>query len=190
LKSCKALAEFSKYSTGEIYALIFKSGVEQSFDEGKIEPKEFYELVKKRIEANGISYAQFLGIWGDIFTPTKGITSVLKRIKKDIDRLILSNTNKIHWQYIEELSLVQEYFSDSKSLILSFKLGVTKPDRKLYNYAIQRAGVRPSEIIYIDDKKRYVNDFVRCGAKGINFDCQKHSIEILENALYQNGALD
>jgi len=189
MKSCRTFAEFSKYSAEEIYDMIFINGIEKCFDEGSIEPEEFHRLIQGRIGVTDISYHQFLQIWGDIFTPNEGIENVLIEIRDPIKKFILSNTNKIHWQYIKKLPVIQKFFPDSDQLILSFQVKARKPDRRIYDCGIKRTGVDPSEIIYIDDKRQFVDDFKSLGVFGINYDCQIHSIRALESALHQRGVI-
>lgn len=37
-------------------------------------------------------------------------------------------------------------------IIISFEIGIHKPDRKIYEYAIKQTGLDPKEIMFVDDK--------------------------------------
>lgn len=56
---------------------------------------------------------------------------------------------------LEELFLPEDIalFDD---IILSFMVGLAKPDTRIYNLAAQRLGVRPNECLFVDDREKYV----------------------------------
>lgn len=58
----------------------------------------------------------------------------------------------------------QELFSH---MILSYELGVTKPDPRIYQIAIDRFGLLPEEIVFIDDQTLYIEAAKEQGMQGI-----------------------
>jgi epoxide hydrolase-like predicted phosphatase len=50
-------------------------------------------------------------------------------------------------------------------IVLSSKEGVAKPDAKIYRIAIERAGVKPDEIIFIDNLEENVRAAKKLGLK-------------------------
>lgn len=191
MKICSRLADFSELSPQEIYDLIFKSsGLEKLYDEGKITSKEFYNLVTKIVRANEkLTFELFEKIWGDIFSENLGIEKVLQSVKPDVKIMLLSNTNEIHWRYMSQLSVIKKYFYDDRNLILSFRLGFRKPDKKIFIEGIKKSGCNPEEIVYVDDIPEYVITAIELGMNGITYDCSTESPEKLQFALSKFGIL-
>ncbi len=189
MKSCRALAAHSEYSQNQIYDFVFQSGLEKAYDEGKTTSHEFYDSIITITKANGISFDDFSRIWGDIFSANREMECLIEKIGDDVDLFLLSNTNRLHWQYIKQLPIIKNHFCGSEQLTLSFEVGVRKPNKKIFNLCIKNTGFSPREILYIDDISQFVQEFVSLGVRGINYDLRKHSIRSLEKELWQLGIL-
>lgn len=60
----------------------------------------------------------------------------------------------------------QQLFDD---VVLSYKVGLAKPDEKIFQLAATRLGVQPSECIFVDDSQRYVDGALMAGMESILF---------------------
>ncbi|MFH1623454.1 MAG: HAD family phosphatase [Candidatus Aenigmatarchaeota archaeon] len=71
-------------------------------------------------------------------------------------------------------------------LILSADVGLDKPDRRIFELAARRIGLRPEQCVFVDDKKRNVdaarqvgfNAIVFKNAKQLRKDLKKHGVKI------------
>jgi HAD superfamily hydrolase (TIGR01509 family) len=54
--------------------------------------------------------------------------------------------------------------------VLSYEIGVLKPDPEIYRQAIARAGCRPEECFYTDDTPLYVEAARQLGMDAVRFD--------------------
>ena len=82
---------------------------------------------------------------------------------------MLSNTNKLHFDYVKRKYPVINKFG---SYFLSYKLHSRKPDKKIYAGVLKGTGLKPREIIYFDD----MPEFVRAASKmGFNAFVMKSS---------------
>ncbi|MEM3154165.1 MAG: HAD family phosphatase [Candidatus Woesearchaeota archaeon] len=61
------------------------------------------------------------------------------------------------------------WFSHFDRLFLSFELNYLKPDPRAYYAVLKELGARPSDVVFIDDKKENVESAVKCGMNGIVF---------------------
>lgn len=52
-------------------------------------------------------------------------------------------------------------------VVLSYRVGVIKPDRRIYQIAADKLGVQPDECVFTDDRPANVAGAVACGMKGI-----------------------
>jgi FMN phosphatase YigB (HAD superfamily) len=182
---CHGLARFCPYQAAEVHHIIFDGGLERQYDEGKLTSTEFYAEVLRRLHAEHLSYAEFATIWGDIFTLNADIFSLIPRLDPQVKRLLISNTNEIHWQYIRKFAPIVQYFSDPQQWVLSFAVQTRKPDTRIYTEAIRRAGVAAREILYLDDIPAYAEAFRALQGQAIVYDCRFHSREYLEKLLLE-----
>ena len=67
-------------------------------------------------------------------------------------------------------------------IVLSYKVGVAKPDVEIYKLSLQNLGVKPNEAVFVDDQQRYVEAAMSLGMKGVyfqDFDQMKTDLEKL-----------
>ena len=188
--ACRRLMPFTTLSEEEIYELIFESGIEKRYDEGKISTEEFYQLVLSEIQIKEekLNLFSFGEIWSDIFSINSDIEMMLNKINSQVKLLLLSNTNKLHWKHISRFQIMRRFFSESEELILSFRSdGFRKPDERIFLEGIRKSGYSPKEIIYVDDIPDYVEVFKKLGGEGIVYNCQTDSIRMLQNELSKYG---
>ena len=85
--------------------------------------------------------------------PFPGTVSWLESLRSGYRLAMLSNTNELHWQRMQnEMGLggvMHDYF-------LSHQLGKVKPDQAIYLDVIERLGVPAPDIIFFDDNVRNV----------------------------------
>lgn len=102
----------------------------------------------------------------DAITPNpKAIHYVKSLRKKGYSLSILSNVTKLRAQHIRSLGVYDLF----RHVLLSYKLGVTKPDPRIYKILIKRLKVSPRQIIVIDDKKENILVAKSLGIRGILF---------------------
>jgi epoxide hydrolase-like predicted phosphatase len=67
-------------------------------------------------------------------------------------------------------------------IVLSYELGVIKPDPKIYEIAADRLDAKPEECVFIDDNQRHCNGGARVGMKTVcyaNFEQAKKELKAL-----------
>lgn len=192
----RRLSQISGYDEAELFDLIFTplevpaSGdlllteraisLEKSFDEGKASPEDFFKELIRELNVS-IDFQEFKILWNDIFFPPKDeMVNLLNELKKNYRLYLLSNTNKLHFEYVREkyeiLGIFEEY-------ILSYRLGIRKPDPRIYLEALKRSNSSPDRCIYTDDIKEFAEGATRVGMKGVHFT----SVEELVQRLKEYG---
>jgi putative hydrolase of the HAD superfamily len=156
------LSKATGNSEAGIFDYIFKdTDLEKLFDLGKISPEEFSEKIMRRFDMK-ISFETFSKLWCEIFTPHPGIDNILKELKPRYRLGLLSNTNKLHFEYAKRTFGMLEMFDD---LYLSYEMGMIKPDLEIFRMVIKKSGRKGDEILFIDDIETNV---VAAGKAGIN----------------------
>ncbi|MEW6616142.1 MAG: HAD family phosphatase [Thermodesulfobacteriota bacterium] len=149
---CEGIARYSKYSSNDVYQLGFNSEIFELYDKGKVKSGDLFQWVLRRFDIN-ISYDMFKSVWSDIFSLNDSVATVLSALKNNGYYLILvSNTNELHFDFIRENFKVIELFDD---LVLSYRIGYSKPHKEIFREALKRAGSSPEDCVYIDDREEF-----------------------------------
>ncbi len=164
--ACRKFAEFSSLSDEEIYKNIIGTSLEDSFERGEISSNTFYLSVLEKICAD-IPFEDFNMIFSDVFSLNNGMTEVISRIKEKAGIILLSNTNKLHFSWVEKKFDVLKEF---KVRVLSYEVGIRKPEKEIFIFALEKLGFKPEEVLYIDDVKEYINSAKELGINGILFE--------------------
>ena len=132
---------------------------------GELSSQRFFEIVRKDTGFDG-DFAEFARIWSDIFTPIEPTIALARRLKGQVTRLILSNTNAIHMDYVlGKFPIVREF----EGLVLSHEVGLLKPDPRIYELTLQRFGLRAGCVVFIDDIPTNVEGARAVGLHGIHY---------------------
>ena len=158
-------------------------------EEGKISAEQFREklseLIGKEVTYEECKFA-WLGYRQDV--PLRNL-DILRKLKVQGYKLILlSNTNPfmMSWGLSGEFdgngNSLESYFD---SLYLSYKLGVMKPNKKIFQYIIDNEKIQPGASLFIDDGERNINAARLLGFKTLcpinGEDWTKELIELLKN---------
>ncbi|MEX2093835.1 MAG: HAD family phosphatase [Pirellulales bacterium] len=114
----------------------------------------------------------------DIFSPIEPMWELVRSLAAVGNRLaILSNTNQMQWDFVTDgrfpIVAVGQSVSAFDWAILSYEVGSMKPDRAIYDTAIQRAGVAADEVFFTDDRLENVEGARAVGIDAVQFvDCE------------------
>lgn len=188
MRSCERLSVFTPYSPADVYHRIFNSELIKRYDQGELSSYEFYAAVVEKLAANAqLTFGVFRPLWSDIFLENPGFDTFVGTIDHRVRKIILSNTNEMHFERIAELPAMKTHFVSPDSLVLSFRQGMTKPDRRIFAEAIRRCGSPIEQTVFIDDIPDHVGAFKGLGGHGIVYNCQTDPLPVLVEALSQCG---
>lgn len=90
----------------------------------------------------------------------------IQQLRKNYKVYILSNTNPVIMRWAKSAvfspaGLPLTAYVDK--IYASFEIGLTKPDRQIFDYMIRDAGIIPSETLFIDDGKRNIETALSLG---------------------------
>jgi putative hydrolase of the HAD superfamily len=170
----KEISKYCGYNPEEIYNLFFSSDLVEEFDKGGVSEEEFFKQIRKILNLNGLNKERFYNIWNDIFWENPGVSDLIEEIKKKYEKFfIISNVNRSHFEYIyKNFPIVRK----ADEIILSYKVGVLKPDSKIYQIAIEKAGCSASNIFYTDDREELIEAAKNIGFNAVKFE-DKNQIE-------------
>jgi len=94
----------------------------------------------------------------------------------------LSNTNALHTERFHDEFRFHEDFD---SLYLSHEMGLVKPDRAAFDYAISKLGCPPERILFLDDNQINVD-----GARAAGLRAERSvGVKAARDVLVKNGVL-
>lgn len=147
----RKLGDETGIAAEEIYRRFKTEPAVLDFSEGRSNGQQFTEDVSRilshRFEQNHLRH-----ILEDMFWEIEGMAELVQRLKPHYPLMLLSNTNPWHWQWeLEHFPVLSEF----ENIILSFEAGCSKPDRRIFELALSKAGDdRP--VVFFDDMEDYV----------------------------------
>jgi len=161
-----ALASASPLSPEEVRRRIKESGLFDGFERGKVEPRQVAARVSAMLDLK-VGFEQFTELWSSIFLPETIVSEeFIKGLHTRHRLMLLSNTDAIHFQWLRKNYSLLEHFDD---FVLSFEVGMRKPEPGIYQVTIERAGCHPSEIFFTDDREENVQGAIEAGIDAVQF---------------------
>jgi len=146
----------------------------QSFDRGEITPAEFKERVCSALGLS-LSYSQFYEIFNDVYTPNVSALDIVRRLKAaGYVLVLLSNCDP------ERAGFIQKKFPETRVFdvrIVSYEVKLLKPEPAIYLLALQRAGAKAEECVFIDDMAVNIEAARALGITSIQFEYDKTDLE-------------
>lgn len=143
----------------------------KDFTLGKITEKKYLAKVAKDFSRNfkrDVNIKELQRSFQRNTKPIRGILKLIKNLKKQRRfKLGVISNNPKEWFFwtIRQFGL-QGLFD---AVAISGLTHIRKPDIKMFEYALKKAGVKPQESIYIDDRPDRISGACRLGIKIIIF---------------------
>jgi glucose-1-phosphatase len=163
--ACDKFAQFSNFQKEKIFENMVGTKLEDRFERGMMTPQSFYESTIAKIGVN-ISFDVFSEIFNDVFCTNPGMSEIIGQLKKDLKIMLLSNTNALHFSWVDQKFDVLKNF---KQRVLSYQVGARKPEKEIFLHALHLLGCRPEEVLYVDDLIPFVRASRQLGMHAILF---------------------
>jgi glucose-1-phosphatase len=141
------------------------------YESGRVKRPEFLKRAIALLRYQG-SEPEFVAAWQDIFEENQPMNRLIARLRARYPLYLLSNTSDIHTNYFEKKYPVFSHFSGS---VYSHLVGCMKPERAIYEKAIEKFGVDPSETVYVDDLAANVVGARAAGFVAIEYNHTRHA---------------
>lgn len=146
-----------------------QSGIFGDLEMGLIDAEEFRSRLSA-LMGNEVTYEQCLYAWkgyvGDV--PMRNLLTLRKLRTEGFRIVLLSNTNP----YMMSWALSSEFDGKGQTLdyyiddaYLSYKCRMMKPDECFFRYVIEKEGVSPDNLLFVDDGLRNVENAASLGIK-------------------------
>ena len=156
------LNNFSKYYSKEKQSKIF-----DDFEKGRFSAEKFIFLIKQA-EKIKIKDSDFVNAWNAMLLEIpKERMDFIKRLKKDYNIYLLSNTNEIHIKKFEADLRKNNWLRDFQDcfdqVYYSSNMGMRKPDYDCFNKVLEDHNLKAHETLFIDDSLQHIEGAKKVG---------------------------
>jgi len=150
----------------QIYAKAGQSDLFNDLEVGEISREVFVEHIKT-LSGHQITSSQIFNAWNAMllgFMPNA--LASLKRLRSTYRLFLLSNTNEIHIQEIENrvgTAFFLDFCSLFEKVYLSHELGLRKPHPEVFTFILEEQGLKANETVFIDDSIQHVEGAIKVG---------------------------
>ncbi len=162
---CERLARRIGRPTDQVYAAAFGNHLQADFECGRFSGPAYHREVMARLGVE-VAYEEFFPMYGDIFTEVPATGEMLRHLKRRYPLYLLSDTNEIHFGYVRGTVKVLRLFEE---FVVSYEVGVLKPDRRIYAEALRRARLPAEACVFVDDRAENVEGAARLGIHAVQF---------------------
>jgi putative hydrolase of the HAD superfamily len=159
------LAERLGMEYDDLSKIVFDSETGAQASIGTITALQHWESVIKRLKrpATELETIRDEFFAGDIVD--RQLLEFLRSLRGKQTTGLISNA----WSDLRDY-LVREKMDDAfDHIIISAEVGVAKPDPKIFQVALEQAGVSPNEAVFVDDFYANIEGCEQVGMKGIHF---------------------
>jgi epoxide hydrolase-like predicted phosphatase len=160
----RQIAESSPYTPEQMAKIVAESsGLLSAFGTGRISPQEFYKEVSDKLQLSS-DFESFFSVYNNVFVLMPKVLKTLKKLKKKYRLILLSNTDVKHVEFIKK-RFPELFFFDG--YVLSYEVGLMKPDPRIYEIALEKAKARAGECLFIDDLEENIEVAAEMGIQTI-----------------------
>lgn len=117
--------------------------------------------------------------YSDLAKPNTEVLDIIRKLHQNYKIYLFSNTTQISNLHNSKTG-IYDYFDD---VFMSYRMGMKKPNQKMYQQIISTVGFRPQECIFIDDDPKNLEPAKQMGITPILFNVLTDSPSKLEEGL-------
>ncbi|MBP7951499.1 MAG: HAD family phosphatase [Verrucomicrobiales bacterium] len=175
-RAVQRVAQRASASPQEISSLVH--GLIPALETGRLSSEAFLEEVRRRTGFQG-TCGDLQDAYCDIFRLHQPMWELVRRLHGRMTLCLFSNTSELHLAHIRrtypEFDLIPQG-------IYSMRVGAMKPDRAIYDAAVNLLDTAPERILYIDDLPANIQAGHAHGFRSILYDPEQHPILLRELA--------
>lgn len=163
---CERLARRIHRTADQVFVAAFDDHLQTDFETGRLSGRAYHQTVMTRLDGE-VPYDEFYPMYGDIFTEVPGTGDLLRRLHTRYPLYLLSDTNEIHFGYVRKTLATLSVFDE---FIVSYRVGVMKPDPRIYQEALRRSGLPASACVFVDDQPGNIVGALCEGIRAVQFE--------------------
>ena len=163
----------------DLSRIVFDSDTGLQASIGTITSEQHWESVMKRLKrpAEELTAIREEFFAGDIVD--RQLLEFLRSLRGKIQTGLISNA----WSDLRDYLRREKMIDAFDHIIISAEVGVAKPDPKIFQIALEKAGVSPSEAVFVDDFYVNIEGCEKVGMQGIHFKDAPSTLQQLKQLL-------
>lgn len=159
------LAEIAACDSQKVRQIVFESPLQAKYESGQVDTASFCDTFREETGSSATDQQICLAA-SDIFHVNQSILPLLTALRSVGTPMgILSNTCEAHFDFILErfVPLVQLF----NPHVLSYIVGAAKPDKSIYEHAVELVNCKPEEVFFVDDLANNVQGAIDAGLDAV-----------------------
>jgi putative hydrolase of the HAD superfamily len=138
-----------------LHESLLEQQVYMRFEKGQLSPIEYRDMLRTGLN-NHVPDEKLDEVWNLIIgkIPPHRI-AFLEKLRPAYRTFLLSNTNKIHYDFYQGQFREMYGYPSLDSLFekayYSFQIGLYKPYPEIFEFVLRDSGLRPEETVFVDD---------------------------------------
>lgn len=133
---------------------------------GKITEDEFWKMFLTESGVKNIDISHAKALWRKYQSPLPGMIDLIIRLRNRYTIVGCTDNGKEWVEFYKENYHFDSYFD---TIVSSADVGDHKPNPKIYEVAIKKTGVKPDEILFIDDNDKPLEGAKKAGMHILKF---------------------
>ena len=186
-KTISAFAELSFKSSARVKQLFTEAEVFRKYETGFYADDEFRDVIRQ-VLSYPLNDQEIDQAWNALLlgVPKKRL-DFIENLKLKYPVYLLSNTNNIHIEqcksYFKNTFGIANFELLFNETFLSYKMGLWKPDYKIYDAVINKIDLSPQEILFVDDNQDNIDAAADMGIQCIKINPPECFTDTLQHIL-------
>lgn len=156
-KTEQAFTKLFNIPAQKLYSYHKQNALFDDLETGKIDAVFFRNELKKTTKNKQINHHKINAAWNAMLIdiPVEKI-ELVKTLQKEYTTFVLSNTNQIHIDYVNQKMLPKHQLKDLNQIFdfvyYSHIIGYRKPNKEAFTFVLNKHNLVPQETLFIDDK--------------------------------------
>ncbi|SEJ49482.1 putative hydrolase of the HAD superfamily [Dyadobacter sp. SG02] len=169
----RSFADLSGREQSEILTIFKESEIFRQFETGAMDEPAFRNYVREILNFPDLSDEAIDTAWNSLLLdlPPERV-ELLKKLATQYRLFLLSNTSSIHITQVNkilEASTGVEKLGDLfETVFLSYEMGLMKPDPRIYQEVLDKAGLKAEETLFLDDNADNIRSAAQLGIDTIH----------------------
>lgn len=182
----KSFADLSGREQSEILTIFKESEIFRQFETGLMDEPTFRNYVREILQFPDLSDEAIDTAWNSLLLdlPPERV-ELLKTLAAKYRLFLLSNTSSIHITQVNkilEASTGVEKLEDLFEIVfLSYEMGIMKPDTRIYQEVLDKAGLKAEETLFLDDNADNIRGAAQLGIHTIHVQKPVTILEYLQD---------
>jgi putative hydrolase of the HAD superfamily len=166
-KTYKTFAQLCGKSEEKIKSIFDENMLFKRYETGLFEEDEFRDAVRQ-ILGFPLNDYEIDQAWNALLLdiPAERI-QFLHKLREIIPIYLLSNTNDLHIRAANQILYKSVGVRDVRNLFtkayMSYEIGLWKPDTAIYTYVLHDLGLKPNEVLFLDDNEANIESAKQFG---------------------------